>query len=46
LRGAAIPSLSGGKQTFRELPENDAYDPKATSAIKSAATHNPIIAFA
>ena len=25
----AIPPLSGGKQTFRELPENDAHDPIA-----------------
>jgi hypothetical protein len=38
--------LLGGKQTLSELPEIDVHDPKAKSAIKSAATHNPIIAFA
>ena len=26
---SAIPPLSGGMQTFRELPENDAHDPIA-----------------
>jgi hypothetical protein len=30
---SGFPLLFGGKQTFGELPENDAHDPKATWAL-------------
>ena len=34
---SGFPLLLGGKQTFGELPQNDAHDPEPTSTSRQAA---------
>ncbi|HKD20403.1 MAG TPA: hypothetical protein VKB71_00260, partial [Rhizomicrobium sp.] len=41
-RLSVFPLLLRGKQTFRELPENDAHDPKPTSQVLARGLSRPI----